>query len=142
MGVRFRKSIKLSPGTKLNINKKSTSITFGTRGAHHTINSSGIKTTSVGLPGSGLSYTTQSYGNSFKPQKKAITLSQKIESSCLVYKKTANIFLFLFIAFVLMSFFYLWCIPLSIGSLIIYFLLLNAYYDKYINESKKILNKK
>ena len=29
MGIRFRKSLKLAPGVKLNLNKKSTSVTLG-----------------------------------------------------------------------------------------------------------------
>ena len=57
MGLRFRKSIKIAPGVKVNLNKKSTSITFGTRGVHHTMNSKGRQTTSVGIPGTGISYS-------------------------------------------------------------------------------------
>lgn len=57
MGFRFRKSIKLLPGVKLNINKKSTSLTLGGKGIHYTINSKGKRTASVGIPGTGLYYT-------------------------------------------------------------------------------------
>jgi hypothetical protein len=53
---RFRRQIKLLPGVKLNINKKSTSVTVGGRGAHVTYNTNGQRTTSVGLPGTGLSW--------------------------------------------------------------------------------------
>lgn len=53
---RFRRSIKIAPGLKLNLNKNSTSLTFGGKGAHYTINSKGTKTTSFGIPGTGLSY--------------------------------------------------------------------------------------
>ena len=62
MGVRFRKSIKIAPGVKLNINKKSCSVTVGKRGAHYTINSKGKHTASVGIPGTGLSYTNTTGG--------------------------------------------------------------------------------
>lgn len=62
MGLRFRKSFKIAPGVKLNINKKSTSVTFGTRGAHYTINSNGKRTKSVGIPGTGISYVETSEG--------------------------------------------------------------------------------
>lgn len=58
MGLRFRKSIKLLPGVRLNLNKKSTSISFGGRGARYTVSSTGKKTASVGIPGTGLSYST------------------------------------------------------------------------------------
>ena len=37
MGLRFKKSIKIAPGVKLNLNKNSTSVTFGVRGAHYTV---------------------------------------------------------------------------------------------------------
>ena len=56
MSLRFRKSFKVAPGVKLNLNKKSASVTFGGKGFHHTLNSSGRKTTSVGIPGTGLYY--------------------------------------------------------------------------------------
>ncbi len=55
MGLRFRKSIKIIPGVRLNLNKNSHSWTFGTKNYHHTINSNGKQTTSVNLPG-GFSY--------------------------------------------------------------------------------------
>lgn len=53
---RFGRSIKIAPGVKLNLNKKSTSLTFGTKGFHHTVSSNGKRTTSAGIPGTGLSY--------------------------------------------------------------------------------------
>ena len=34
MGLRFRKSIKISPGVNLNLNKNSASVSFGSKGAH------------------------------------------------------------------------------------------------------------
>ena len=53
---RFRRSIKLFPGVRWNIGKKSSSLSFGGRGAHYTVGTSGSRTT-VGIPGTGLSYT-------------------------------------------------------------------------------------
>lgn len=64
MGLRFRKSFKVAPGVKVNLNKKSTSVTFGRKGVHKTYSSSGKKTTSVGIPGTGAYYTTSSGGGS------------------------------------------------------------------------------
>lgn len=60
MGLRFRKSIKIAPGIKINLNKDSVSTTVGTKGAHYTVNSKGKRTASVGIPGSGVSYTKTS----------------------------------------------------------------------------------
>lgn len=60
MSLRFRKSIKIAPGVKVNLNKNSISTTVGTKGVHYTANSKGTKTISAGIPGTGLSYTTKS----------------------------------------------------------------------------------
>lgn len=60
MGMRFRRSIKIAPGVKFNINKNSVGLSVGTRGAHYTVNSKGRKTASVGVPGTGLYYTQSS----------------------------------------------------------------------------------
>ncbi len=66
MGFRFRKSFKIAPGVKLNMNKKSTGITFGGKGVHYTLNSKGKNTFSAGVPGTGLYYTSTN-GGSKKP---------------------------------------------------------------------------
>lgn len=68
MGLRFRKSIKIAPGIKINLNKKSTSVTFGGKGVHYTASSTGKKTASVGIPGTGISYT-QTTGQSNRQKK-------------------------------------------------------------------------
>lgn len=62
MGLRFRKSVRICKGVKLNFGKTGTSISFGTRGLRQTIHSSGRRTTSVGIPGTGLSYVTSTGG--------------------------------------------------------------------------------
>ncbi len=67
MSARSRKSIKLAPGVKLNLNKKSVSMTIGNKYAHVTKSSTGRTTTSI-KPVKGLSYTyTQTTGKSNKP---------------------------------------------------------------------------
>lgn len=71
MGFKFRKSIKIAPGIKLNFNKKSTGITFGGKGVKYTINSKGKRTKSFGIPGTGLYYTTTNGGKSKKKSGKA-----------------------------------------------------------------------
>ena len=63
MGFRFRESIKIAPGVRVNLNKKSTSVTFGGKGFHHTVSSTGRKTTTAGIPGTGISYTTTEGGH-------------------------------------------------------------------------------
>lgn len=53
MGLRFRKSFKIAPGVRLNLNKKSTSVTFGGKGFHHTISSTGKKQQRLEFPEQG-----------------------------------------------------------------------------------------
>lgn len=57
MGFRFRKSFKIAPGVRVNLNKKSASISVGTKGARITKSTSGRTTTTVGIPGTGISYS-------------------------------------------------------------------------------------
>lgn len=66
MGLRFRKSIKIAPGVKLNLNKRSSSVTFDGKGMHYTVNSNGKTTKSVGIPGTGIYYTESSGGETKK----------------------------------------------------------------------------
>jgi hypothetical protein len=56
MGFRFRRSVKILPGIRLNFGKRSVSTSIGVRGAHVTFGKTGARPT-VGLPGSGISYT-------------------------------------------------------------------------------------
>jgi len=52
MSITFRKSFRILPGVRLNINRRSVSVTLGGRGGpHHTISSTGRRTTSLDLPG-------------------------------------------------------------------------------------------
>lgn len=54
---RFRRSIKLMPGLHLTVNKTCLSLSAGPRGLSYTVNTKGGKRVSVGLPGTGISYT-------------------------------------------------------------------------------------
>lgn len=56
MGLRVRKSIKICKGVWVNFGKTGASISFGTRGLRHTIHTSGRMTSSIGIPGTGISY--------------------------------------------------------------------------------------
>lgn len=51
MPITFRKSIKILPGVRLNIGRKSRSITIGPRWFKKTFSSTGRTTTSADLPG-------------------------------------------------------------------------------------------
>jgi Protein of unknown function (DUF4236) len=56
---RFRRTIKIAPGVRLNINKRSVGVSAGARGARVSVNSDGRSTRSVGVPGTGLYYRSQ-----------------------------------------------------------------------------------
>ena len=76
MGVRFRKSLKIAPGVRLNVGTKSAGVSFGGKGLRYSVNSSGRRTATVGIPGSGLSYSTSISG---KRQYKNTAYQKKIE---------------------------------------------------------------
>lgn len=59
MGFRFRKSVKIAPGIKLNLGKNGVSASIGPKGAKVTVGSNGIRKT-VGIPGTGMSFTKTS----------------------------------------------------------------------------------
>lgn len=56
MGFRFRKSFRLLPGIRLNLSKSGMSTSIGRRGATVNLSERGARGT-VGLPGTGLSYS-------------------------------------------------------------------------------------
>jgi Protein of unknown function (DUF4236) len=59
MGWRFRRSVKIAPGLRLNIGKRSVGASVGPRGAKVSVNTRGEVRRTAGLPGTGLSYTSQ-----------------------------------------------------------------------------------
>ncbi len=71
MGFRFRKSISIVPGVRLNIGKKGiSSLSVGKRGASVNFGKNGTHA-NVGIPGSGLSYRTRLDGPNRPPQREA-----------------------------------------------------------------------
>ncbi len=81
MGFRFRKSFKVAPGVKLNLGKKSAGVSFGGKGFRTSVSSSGRKTTSVGVPGTGLSYVSTSGGSSSSKSKSSKGSTSSMNSS-------------------------------------------------------------
>ena len=75
MGLRFRKSITLCKGVKLNLSNKSASLSVGRKGIHQSISTTGRTTTSIGIPGTGVSYQKsfnlkKGFASLFKKDKK------------------------------------------------------------------------
>lgn len=56
MGFRFRRSVKLLPGVKINLSNGGASVSLGGRGFHYTIGPKGTRVT-AGIPGTGLSWS-------------------------------------------------------------------------------------
>lgn len=135
MGFKFRKSIKIAPGVKLNINKNSVGISAGTRGARVSVNSKGRATTTVGIPGSGISYsrTTNLGGNNHQNNQRSSNEPLNFTGSNNGHqnqppKKGKNILLTILIIIFLPIIFLLGIIPA-----ILYF----AIWRKKVDQNKK-----
>ncbi len=61
MAIRFRKTIKLAPGLKLNLGKKSASVRIGGKNMGYSVGTKG-RTASASIPGTGLGVTSRSGG--------------------------------------------------------------------------------
>lgn len=86
MGLRFRKSVKIAPGVRLNISKKSVGISAGVKGYRKSINSNGRVTTSIGVPGTGVSYVKT---ENLKSKKKK-TVSSRVSSTAAAASSSAS----------------------------------------------------
>jgi len=76
MGFRIRKSVKIAPGVKLNIGKKGiNSVSIGGHGYTKNISKHGTRTT-VGIPGTGISYTNYKRNNN---TPKSVPKESKVE---------------------------------------------------------------
>ena len=67
MSFRFRRTVRILPGLRLNFSKSGVSTSAGKRGANVTVGQGQTRTT-VGAPGTGLSYTTAT-GRKRTPQQ-------------------------------------------------------------------------
>ena len=62
MPMRFRRSIKLGKGVRLNVSKSGFGVSAGVRGARYSVHSSGRRTRSIGIPGTGVGFVSTSSG--------------------------------------------------------------------------------
>lgn len=86
MGVRFRKSVKICKGVRVNFSKSGASLSLGGRGHRVTMGKRGTRAT-FGIPGTGLSYSTKIGGSSHSSHKYK-SGSSKQHSSTNKSKKT------------------------------------------------------
>jgi hypothetical protein len=92
MQFRFRRSVKLAPGIRLNFGKRSLSTSFGPRGAQITTGTHGTRAT-AGAPGTGLSWTAQQKANH---PRTARALSASGEAASALAKGLATVLWILF----------------------------------------------
>lgn len=76
MGFRFRRSIRIAPGLRINVGKRGVSLSAGVRGASVTVGPRGTYS-NVGIPGTGLSYRQKVGGGS--EQRRNVRAQQRLE---------------------------------------------------------------
>jgi hypothetical protein len=74
MPFRFRKSLKITKGLKLNVSKSGISTSIGGKGASLNIGKRGIRKT-VGIPGTGISHSSNLVPQIKTPRRKAQTIT-------------------------------------------------------------------
>lgn len=81
MGLRFRKSIKIAPGVKLNLGKKSAGISIGNKYGGVSYNSKTGARARVSAPGTGMSYSNQNRWYTSKGKHNTSGSSSNVVSS-------------------------------------------------------------
>lgn len=99
MGFRFRRSIKIAPGIRLNVSKSGLSASIGRRGATINISDKGTKAT-VGIPGTGISYS-ESLASAKRSRPEAVDESGSAEGGKNLLLGIAFIVALIFIAWVI-----------------------------------------
>lgn len=59
----MRKSLKIAPGVRLNVSARGVGVSAGVRGARYSVHSSGRRTTSLSIPGTGMGWRSSSGGS-------------------------------------------------------------------------------
>lgn len=83
MGFRFRKSVKIAPGVRMNIGKRGVGFSAGVKGARISTGPSGTRLT-TSIPGTGISYQTKLSSKKRRPARKqynTLTEQQKVKNN-------------------------------------------------------------
>lgn len=80
MGIRYRKSINLGGGARMNLSKSGIGFSVGTKGARLTKTAKGTTRSTLSIPGSGISYVSET-GKSGKRQKNTEGSRDRLETS-------------------------------------------------------------
>lgn len=93
MGVRFRKSVNLGGGLRVNVSKSGIGYSWGTKGYRYTKTAKGSSRRTYSIPGTGLSYVSES-GKSKRPSSEShargASHSQQAEVSNAVSTESVN----------------------------------------------------
>lgn len=85
MGFRFRKTIKLLPGVKLNISKSGVSTSIGRPGATVNIKKGRKTKATIGIPGTGMSYSSGGGSNPSETESRSMGIGGWIVAAVAVY---------------------------------------------------------
>ena len=80
MGLRMRKSFSVCKGVRVNLSGSGVGMSVGTKGLRHSIHSSGRRTNTVGIPGTGISYVSSSGSASRKYNSQAYANRQNVQT--------------------------------------------------------------
>lgn len=93
MGFRFRKSVKIAPGVRINVGKKGSSVSIGGKGATVNFSKKGTRTT-VGIPGTGISYTKNLKHKSYSSTPPTYSKGEYIFMTfCFVFSTIAGLYI-------------------------------------------------
>lgn len=99
MLFRFRKTLKIAPGIRLNFGKTGGSVRLGPRGAAYTFGTSGQRVT-AGLPGTGLS-VTHKIGAKGRRSSRRKQEAHLLANDAQPVRKRARVGSYIWVAFVL-----------------------------------------
>lgn len=88
MGTKFRKIVKIAPGVKLNVNKKSVGVSVGGKHGGVSLNSKNGARVRVSAPGTGISYSQKIGGNKSKKGSVSSNAKQGRSSQTATPRKT------------------------------------------------------
>jgi Protein of unknown function (DUF4236) len=84
MGFRFRRSIRLAPGLRLNVGRRGVSLSAGVRGASMSFGSRGTYN-NVGIPGTGMSFRQRVGGSTSRPRPMTRNTDESVTLSVTIH---------------------------------------------------------
>jgi hypothetical protein len=80
LGLRFYRRVRLFPGVDVNFSRSGPSLTLGVRGAH--VTSGDVATRTVGLPGTGIYYTSRNgYHSGYRSAHSDVALNPQAQAA-------------------------------------------------------------